>query len=169
MTKKTDGLNNFIAEKSGVAAIEFAILFLPFMLLILSLLETMILIYQISSIDYALSKAARFASASLPTAGYETRFKASINESMPQVLGFLRPGDIQTSLEFCRSIDELVSGTCTGNNEQNKFIIYTITAKLQPMFKILRLGPSEDRLITKTVYYSERNEYNEKEKPKPKK
>lgn len=150
----------FLKSKKGLATLEFAILFLPFFLLIMSILETMILVYQISMIDYITTSAGQYASSSNPTDGYEKKFQEYIDKHKKNLLLFTDvKSSLKPSLKFCRSIAELENNNCTGNDMENKLIIYTLSYKIKPLFSILRIFQMPENTSSKAVYYSEKNEY----------
>ncbi|MDO7253119.1 TadE/TadG family type IV pilus assembly protein [Helicobacter cappadocius] len=158
--KKYCDLQDFIRSKKGLATLEFAILFLPFFLLIMSIVETMILIYQISIIDYITTSSAQYTAASSPYEGYEKTFQEYINKYKNNLLLFTDvKNSLKPSLKFCRSIAELEKNNCTGNNIENKLIIYTLTYKINPIFKILRIFEIPEETVSKAIYYSEKNDY----------
>lgn len=150
----------FLKSKKGLATLEFAILFLPFFLLVMSILETMILVYQISIIDYITTSAGQYASSSTPIDGYEKKFQEYIDKHKKNLLLFT---DVKTSLKpslkFCRSIAELENNNCTGNDMENKLIIYTLNYKIKPLFPILRIFQIPENTSSKAIYYSEKSEY----------
>ncbi|PAF53559.1 hypothetical protein BKH42_05085 [Helicobacter sp. 13S00482-2] len=151
---------NFIRSQKGIATLEFAILFLPFFLFIMSLLEIMILIYQIAIIDYITTSAGEYAAATNPTQGYEKKFQEYIDTHKNNLLLFTDvKNSLKPSLKFCRSITELQNNNCTGNDMENKLIVYTLNYKINPIFKILRIFQMPESTVSKAVYYSEKSEY----------
>lgn len=150
----------FLKSKKGLATLEFAILFLPFFLLIMSILETMILVYQIAIIDYITTSAGQYASSSNPVDGYEKKFQQYIDKHKKNLLLFTdTKSSLKPSLKFCRSIAELENDNCTGNDTENKLIIYTLNYKIKPLFSILRIFQMPENTSSKAIYYSEKNEY----------
>lgn len=151
----------FLKSKKGIATLEFAILFLPFFLLIMSILETMILVYQISIVDYITTSAGQYASSSNPIDGYEKKFQEYIDKHKKNLLLFADvKSSLKPSLKFCRSIVELENNNCTGNDAENKLIIYTLNYKIKPLFPILRIFQMPENTSSKAIYYSEKSEYN---------
>lgn len=154
----------FFKEKKGIATLEFAILFMPFFLLLAALFETLLLIYQTSTIDYITSSAAQYASASEPDKGYKKQFEGYIESRQKDLLIFTTMDNLKISLEYCRTIGELEKGKCTGDNKNNKLIIYSIEYKVNPIFGFLRLISGEsEKTISKVVYFSERSTYEHKD------
>lgn len=151
-------LKAFVVSKKGLATLEFAILFLPFFLLIMVILETMILLYQTSTIDYITTSAGQYASSSDPDFGYEKRFQEYIDKHKKNLLLFT-DGSLTPSLQFCRSIEELENNNCTGNDRENKLIIYTLSYKIKPLFSALRIFQGLENTTSKVVYFSEKSEY----------
>lgn len=150
----------FLKSKKGLATLEFAILFLPFFLLVMSILETMILVYQISIIDYITTSAGQYASSSTPADGYEKKFQEYIDKHKKNLLLFTdTKSSLNPSLKFCRSIVELENNNCTGNDMENKIIIYTLNYKMKPLFPILRIFQMPENTSSKAIYYSEKSDY----------
>ncbi|PAF46962.1 hypothetical protein BKH46_05865 [Helicobacter sp. 12S02634-8] len=150
----------FMTEKSAVATLEFALLFLPFFLLLMILFETAILIFQIATIDYINAAAAQYASIGLPKDGYRTRFERYIDTHKNKLLLFMdTKNSLQTTLQFCRSLQELENSSCTGNDLENVLIVYTSRYKLHPIFRLIRIAVGLEEIAAKAIYYSERNAY----------
>ncbi|PAF43366.1 hypothetical protein [Helicobacter sp. 11S03491-1] len=155
----------FLKKEEGVATLEFAFLFLPFFLLIMMLLESLVLIYQLSMIDYITTSAGKYASATEPKLGYKEKFQEYIQQHKNSLLLFT---DVKNSLKptliFCRSLEELQDNNCTGSELENQLIVYTLEYKIRPIFKILRVIPNTENTTSKVVYYSEHTQY----RPTPK-
>lgn len=120
----------------------------------------MIVVYQLSAIDFITTNAAKYASTFSPAAGYENKFQEYIDSKKSKLLPFVYSNDaLKTRLKFCRSLVELENNQCNGSDKENKLIVYSIEYKLKPIFRILRLSTDEEYFMSKAVYYSERNEY----------
>lgn len=150
----------FFKEQRGVATLEFALLFFPFFLFLMTLIETMIIVYQLSAIDFITTNGGKYASTFSPSEGYEKKFQEYINSRRSKLLPFVYSNNaLKTHLKFCRSLVELENDQCSGNDNENKLIVYSIEYKLKPIFRILRFSVDDEYSMSKAVYYSERSEY----------
>lgn len=162
-------LRYFLRDSRGVATLEFALLFLPFFLFLMTLIETMIVVYQLSAIDFITTNAAKYASTFNPAAGYENKFQEYVDSKKSKLLPFVYSNNaLKTHLKFCRSLIELENNQCSGSDKENKLIVYSIEYKLKPIFRILRFSSDNEYFMSKAVYYSERSEYDpDATSPKP--
>lgn len=143
-----------LKDARGVAAIEFALLFLPFFIFFSILLEVIFVTYESVALEYANSRAAKYASSFSYKDGYEARYSEFLESKSKNVLFFTK-GEVNSKLTFCKSVQEAIKGACTGSNDDNLLIIYELSYKLNPLFAFVW---RDDRTITSRVmYYSQRH------------
>lgn len=153
--------NSLSRDKNGVAAIEFALLFLPFFVFFTILLEILLLVYKSVALDFVNSAAAKYASSFSYEQNYVAKYDEYISSRQKNLLFFLRGGDFSRHLAFCKSVHEAAKNTCTGANDDNLIVIYEISHEISPL--ILGNWIDGGRKITSRVaYFSERRKIHEK-------
>ncbi|MCD8212740.1 MAG: hypothetical protein LUC34_01575 [Campylobacter sp.] len=145
----------FKNNQKGVVALEVAMLFLPFFLLIAVIIEGLILLYKISAIDYIVDNVAK-ENATI-TSGFTSNFKENLEKRADDFNIKINDETSEISIGFCKSVKELADDVC-GADETNGFVIakYTVKYKIEPIFISLRtIGlVSKDELIISNAVYA---------------
>ncbi|PAF45748.1 TadE/TadG family type IV pilus assembly protein [Helicobacter sp. 11S02629-2] len=148
----------FLKEQKGVAAIEFAMLLLPFFILIVIIIETSILIYQNSIISYMGFNAASYASSFNYKEGYEEKYKEYLDSRKNQFLAFVKPERLTLKLEYCRNLKELANNSCTGSPQENALVIYNLSYHVNPLFPLAWIDKRARYITSSNIFFSERRD-----------
>lgn len=161
-------MKKFLKQKQGVATIEFAMLFGPFFILIGIVIESSILIYQNSLINYVGFNAATYAASASYKEGYEAKFKEYLEKQKSTFLAFADTKRLKLDMVFCRNIVELSTNACTGSQNANQIVIYNLNYQVSPLFVQAWFDKSARYLKSSTIFFSERRDplFDKEEKQK---
>lgn len=151
-------LKAFIANKKGITSIEFAILFLPFFIILIVLIETMLLSYKVAMIDYIVNAGAKYSSSFSKNKNYEEKFKDFIKTYKDYFLDFANNDDLKIKLSYCKNLDDLANNSCTNSKDKHKIILYSFEYKIKPLFVNLRLINQDEFIKRQAVYFTEKAE-----------
>lgn len=151
-----ENLRKFILEKKAVTSIEFAILFLPFFTIIIILIESLILSYQVSIVDFLVNEGAKYSSSYSKEEDNEKKFETYIKKYEDYFFSFINKDNLKLSLKYCKDIKELEDNNCGNNSQEYKIIIYTLKYKINPIFVSLRLVNQEEFISRSAFYYTEK-------------
>ncbi|PAF51704.1 hypothetical protein BKH43_00230 [Helicobacter sp. 13S00401-1] len=149
---------SFLQDKKGVAAIEFAMLLLPFFILIVIIIETSILIYQNAMISYIGFNASSYASSFNYKEGYETKYKEYLDSKKNRFLSFVSPEKLTLNLEYCKNITELANNSCTGSPQENQIVIYNLSYHVSPLFPLAWVDKRARYITSSNIFFSERRD-----------
>lgn len=149
-------MKNFFKSKKAVASVEFAMLVLPLLVFITVLIESLLLIYQSVVINYVGEQAAKQTSTINYKLNYAQKFRDNVLKIGENLLFFANDESLQTELTYCKSLDEFIKQSCSGDDNDNKLIVYELRYLLNPLFAYNWLDIPKD-IRFKTIFYSERN------------
>lgn len=142
-------VRSFGKNNKGVAAVEFALVFIPFMMLILFTLECSRMIYLYATIDLSLSEASQRTSNSGRsnnpgnTYDYETAFRDAFKNNLKDMplSNIGNDGQITVSVKYCQNIDQIIGDSCLPvNSKNNPLALYHVTYEYKPLFFALATG-----------------------------
>lgn len=130
----------FWMRDSGVASIEFSMVFIPFIMSILFVAELCRIVYLSSTLDLVLAESGHIASISTSASNYEKYFSQEMNKRIKQKPLFSRDASVNVSILYCDSIDALTSpnfSSCIAGPPDNMpLAIYSIRIDYNPLFFI---------------------------------
>lgn len=145
----------FINNRAGVASIEFALLFLPLFLCIMVIVESAILLLQISLIDHGVSNAAKYSSTF--RGHVKDRFEEYIKDESNNLLRFIKnPEDMVLDLRYCKTLEQLVGDGCDATELTAELVVYTLKYKINPIFIISRISNAHEFITSKMILVVER-------------
>lgn len=139
LKQATAAWRSYLLGERGVVAIEFAMVFLPFILSILFIAEMCRVVYLSSALDLILAESGQVASISLAPENYKKYFTKELNERMEHWPLLSRSVDVDLSILYCDSIATIVhdTGGCSLTSALNKpLALYKVSIDYQPLFFI---------------------------------
>lgn len=152
--------NDLFSRNDGALAIEFAFVAIPFIISILFIMELCRVVYVMSSVDLILSEAGSASVTLTSTSEADEYFDKLINE-MANNWPFLlhsKNVKVQTSIQYCNSITQLVSNQCSSSNSSDALLgIYEITIPYKPVFFAFPYSLLQNEMVRSVVFVQEHN------------
>lgn len=139
LKQATAAWRSYLLGERGVVAVEFAMVFLPFILSILFIAEMCRVVYLSSALDLILAESGQVASISAAPENYKRYFAKELNDRMEHWPLLSRSVDIDLSILYCDSIATVVHNLsgCSSSNALNKpLALYQVSIDYQPLFFI---------------------------------
>jgi tight adherence protein E len=153
---------HFSREHKGVAAVEFALVIFPFLLLVLFTMELCRVIFLYAAIDLSISEASQRSSYSgnLNAGGagrdYASLFRAAFQANTQKMPLLFKDEDVGISVKYCDNIDDVISDSCSSLSADVKpLAIYSVVYHYKPLFFIFSGDIMKNSLARNIVYVQE--------------
>lgn len=160
MSKKDQRyIHCFWIRENGVASVEFAMVFIPFIISILFIAELCRVAYISSTLDLLLAESGHVASVSSSASNYQQYFLREMNEKIRQKPLFSRGANIHLSIMYCADIEALTStdfSRCISEPPDNMpLAVYKISVDYRPLFFIFPRASIAHELSRRIVLIQE--------------
>ncbi|HDG9831211.1 TadE family protein [Raoultella ornithinolytica] len=133
--KVKNGLRHYLSAEHGVAAMEFSMVFIPFIISILFIAEMCRVVFISSALDLIIAESGHIAAITRAPENYQQYFNAEINKRMADWPLISREIHVELSVSWCDSISAVINHTCTTMDARNKpLAFYKVTTDYQPLF-----------------------------------
>lgn len=144
----------FIRSQKAATSIEFALLFLPFFIMIAVIIESSLLTYQISMVDHTVSKAAKYASTF--KGKVKEKFDEFLEKDENKFLTFMTDeAGMESSVSYCKNLEEVKEDNCNDDEENSVIAIYNIRYKINPLFPVSRMIVEDEFVQSKAIFFIE--------------
>lgn len=134
--KKTyQEIRTLFISNSGTAAVEFALVIIPFLALFLFTAELCRIIFLSSVIDVTLAESSRYASYSGEDTQYETVFRSMLRDNLADWPLLGSGEDVDINVKYCANIQAILNDKCNSVSTQ-PLAIYSINYRYSSMFFI---------------------------------
>lgn len=131
---KTIVRNNLNGEQ-GVAAIEFSMVFIPFIISILFIAEMCRVVFISSALDLILAESGHIAAITRKPENYQYYFNNEINKRMSKWPLISHEVHVAISVTWCDNITAVINHACTTTDARNKpLAFYNVTTDYKPLF-----------------------------------
>ncbi|HHG8774040.1 TPA: TadE/TadG family type IV pilus assembly protein [Raoultella planticola] len=136
MSKKTKSiLRHYICGEQGVAAIEFSMVFIPFIISILFIAEMCRVVFISSALDLIIAESGHIAAITRVPENYQHYFNDEINKRMADWPLISRDVHVELSVAWCDDISAVIRHACTATDARSKpLAFYQVTTDYQPLF-----------------------------------
>jgi tight adherence protein E len=157
MVKK---IRAIITNEKGNVSVEFAIVFVPFIVTVLFIMEICRVVYLSSCLDLVLAESGYIASITSIPEKHGDYFTTEINKRLAAWPLFSRNEAVELSITYCGSISAMTNNM-TGCSETiatgNPLAMYKVLIKYRPLFFILPKNDSEYAMSRRIVFVQEFN------------
>lgn len=127
----------FFRQRRAATAIEFSLVFIPFISSVLFIAEMCRVVYISSAIDLILAESAQIASLTTTPENYEKYFKAEINKRMSRWPLLSSNLNAVLKINYCSSITQVIDGQCASTvGVGMPLALYHVETDYQPLFFI---------------------------------
>ncbi|EIY2675374.1 hypothetical protein MMK78_006275 [Raoultella planticola] len=135
LTNITSGLRRYLCDEHGVAAMEFSMVFIPFIISILFIAEMCRVVFISSALDLIIAESGHIAAITRVPENYQHYFNDEINKRMADWPLISRDVHVELSVAWCDSISAVLNHACTTTDARNKpLAFYSVTTDYQPLF-----------------------------------
>ncbi|HID7510769.1 TPA: TadE/TadG family type IV pilus assembly protein [Enterobacter hormaechei] len=123
------------SRDDGSISVEFALVFIPFLISIMFVLELCREIYFINAMDLVISESGYSTSVNQTITNNAALFNKDVVEKFAKIPFTSDAGNISTSISYCMDLKQLEMNNCTDQNPAgHKLAMYTIQLNYNPMF-----------------------------------
>ena len=158
MNKTNMNKENYLLREKGSVAIEFSMVFIPFIISILFIAELCRVAYLSSTLDLILSESGKIASMSTAPENYQKHFTKEVNSRIKQWPLLSRDVDVDLSILYCDSLETMIRkiSHCSSNITFDKpLALYRLSIDYQPLFFIFPREITVRELSRKIVFVQE--------------
>lgn len=145
----------FIKHQKGATAVEFAMILLPFLVLLGVLIEILLLIYMSIAIEYLNAQSAKYASSFSYQEGYAKKYREYLESKIKTIGFFLKEGNYHLDIQYCKNLEEFYEDSCTGSNDEAQILIYKLKHSIHPIF-LFNWISNTPILQSQLAYYPQR-------------
>lgn len=161
VSKRNKELNNktsWYRSSSGSAALEFSLLFIPFVMAFLFLAELCRVVYISSALDLILAESSYRTSLRQPDSDYHAYFTKAMNKRLGAWPLFTENIAISSSARYCNNINELIDNAkhCSSTHATGKpLALYLVNIDYQPLFFLFPAVIVEQQWKRKVAFVQE--------------
>lgn len=150
--------HRYFYRTTGSVAIEFSMVFIPFIISILFIAELCRVVYLSSALDLMLAESGHVASITTSPEKYNTYFTEELNKRMTRWPLISRPAVVSVSILYCDNLSYLATeqNRCSTTISVDKpLALYQLTVNYQPLFFIFPRTMTERELKRRVVFVQE--------------
>lgn len=136
MSKKIKNiLRHYLCSEQGIAAIEFSMVFIPFIISILFIAEMCRVVFISSALDLIIAESGHIAAITRVPENYQHYFNEEVNKRMADWPLISRDVRVELSVSWCDNISAVINHACTTADVSSKpLAFYQVTTDYQPLF-----------------------------------
>lgn len=126
-----------MVTERGVAAIEFSLVFIPFMLSVLFIIEICRMVFVSSAVDMIIAESGNIAAVTTKPGEYESYFNSEMNKRMKDWPLISNDVIVKVSLASCKDIDAVIAHNCSTSGTpsgSDGLAFYSMQADYKPLF-----------------------------------
>ncbi|MCW2480012.1 MULTISPECIES: TadE/TadG family type IV pilus assembly protein [unclassified Symbiopectobacterium] len=158
MNNKRESVLLWYRSSNGSAALEFSLLFIPFVMAFLFLAELCRVVYISSALDLVLAESSYSASLRQSDRDYNAYFKKALNMRLDVWPLFTKENIISTSVKYCDDIAALIENDkhCLSPNAVGKpLALYLVNIHYRPLFFLFPKVMVEQQWKRKVAFVQE--------------
>lgn len=158
MNNKSNNSISWPRSSRGSAALEFSLLFIPFVMAFLFLAELCRVVYISSALDLILAESSYRTSLRQFDSDYHAYFTKALNERLAVWPLFTKKNTMSVSAQYCYNIEALIENDkhCSSTDAVGKpLALYHVNMHYQPLFFLFPTVMVEQQWKRKIVFVQE--------------
>ncbi|MGL9720945.1 TadE/TadG family type IV pilus assembly protein [Symbiopectobacterium sp.] len=158
MNNKRKNVLLWYRSSTGSAALEFSLIFIPFIMAFLFLAELCRVVYISSALDLILAESSYRTSLRQPDSDYHAYFTKALNKRLGVWPLFTKENKISVSAQYCDDIAALIENGkhCSSTHAVGKpLALYHVNIHYQPLFFLFPTVMVEQRWKRKVAFVQE--------------
>ena len=166
MSKKTRNLiRHYLRGEDGVVAIEFSMVFIPFIISVLFIIEMSRVVFVSSAMDLIIAESGHLASITRAPEKYQLYFNEEINKRMTSWPLISSDVKVKVSVVWCADLAEIIKNNCNATDARNRpLAMYGVVTDYQPLFLFFPIKSIVHELSRKVLFVQEFQRESEDEK-----
>lgn len=158
LTKLRNILYCHVVTERGVAAIEFALVFAPFMMSVLFIIEICRMVFVSSAVDMIIAESGNIAAVTTTPDKYYKYFNDEMNKRMQDWPLISNDVIVKVSLASCKDIDAVIDNKCSTSGtpgSSDGLAFYSMQADYKPLFYFFPTSSAEKILSRRILLVQE--------------
>lgn len=152
--------SGFFKEHKGVATVEFALVMIPFFMLVLFTMELSRVIYLYATIDLSLSEASQrsaYSGSRDTSTDYVQAFKAAFKDNVQKAPLLTDSDTADITIQYCTDIEQIINDGCSSDaaSRNRPLAVYSVVYHYEPVFFIFPEKMVKKSLTRNLVYVQE--------------